>query len=504
MKIFQCSKIKELDQYTIEHEPIRPIDLMERAADALCDALVKRWGVDTPFVIFAGQGNNGGDALAVARKLVNKGYDVETFLFNTTNHLSEDCEANRDRLKEVDGVKFVEVVKEFHVPELTTSHVVVDGLFGTGLNKPLTGGYAGLVKFINASDATVVSIDVPSGLNGDGNRFDVYPSIIINADLTLTLQVPKMAFFFAENEEVIGEVEVLDISLSEEGIEKVETPFSMIEENDVKSLIKPRSKFAHKGDFGHALLIAGSYGMAGAAIMSAKACLYSGVGLLTVHAPSLNVPMLQTVVPEAMAQPDLNEYYFATPMPVESFDSIAMGPGLGQREETVLALIDQMYACKVPLVLDADALNILSEHPIEYDKIPPHSILTPHPKELERLVGKCTSSLERMQKAINFAAKTQCYIILKGAYSIVITPDGTCAFNPTGNPGMATGGSGDVLTGILLALLAQDYSSHDAALLAVYVHGLAGDIAADKWGMTAMTAMSIVRALPQAWKQIER
>lgn len=504
MKIFQCKNIRELDQYTIEHEPIRPIDLMERAADALTSAITQRWTTDTPFVIFAGQGNNGGDALAVARKLVEKQYNVETFLFNTSDHLSEDCTTNRDRLKEMEGVKFTEVTKQFQIPQLTDKHVVVDGLFGTGLDKPLTGGYAGLVKFINSSDATVVSIDIPSGLNGDGRRFDIYPNVIVNADLTLTLQMPKMAFFFAENEDVIGEWEVLDIGLSEDGIRKIETPFSLLEEEDIKSLVRPRKKFAHKGDFGHALLIAGSYGMAGASIMSAKACLKSGVGLLTVHAPSLNLPVLQTVVPEAMIQPDLNEYCFTTPSSTQDYDALGIGPGLSQREETVDAFLLQLEDIQAPLVLDADALNILSENQEYLKKLPPYSILTPHPRELERLVGKCTDSYERLQKTIELAATVRAYIVLKGAYSIIIFPDGHCAFNSTGNPGMATAGSGDVLTGVVLALLAQGYSAEDAATIATYTHGLAGDKAASKNGMTAMTAMDIVDELPEAWKQLER
>jgi NAD(P)H-hydrate epimerase len=504
MKIFQCNKIKELDQYTIEHEPIRSIDLMERAATALFNAIVDRWSVETPFVIFAGQGNNGGDALAVARMLVENGYDVETFLFNTSNHLSEDCAQNRDRLMAIDGVKFTEVAKQFQIPQLTIDHVVVDGLFGTGLNKPLSGGYAGLVNFINSSDATVVAIDTPSGLNGDGIQFGVYPPVIIKADLTLTLQVPKMAFFFAECEEYVGTYEVLDIGLSEEGMDKLETPFSLVEEDDITDLFKPRSKFAHKGDFGHALLVAGSYGMAGAAIMAAKACLKSGVGLLTVHTPSLNLPMLQTVVPEAMVEPDMNEYSFSTPMDIQKYDAIAMGPGLGQRDETVEAFLLQLEETQSPIVLDADALNILAANKDYLKKLPPCSILTPHPKELERLVGACASSNERLQKAIELSAMTHSYVILKGAYSAVISPNGHCVLNTTGNAGMATGGSGDVLTGIILALLAQNYAPGDAAALATYIHGLAGDFAAERFGMTSMTAMDIVEALPDVWKQFEK
>jgi hydroxyethylthiazole kinase-like uncharacterized protein yjeF len=502
MKIFQCKKIKELDQYTIEHEPIRSIDLMERSAEALYKAIASRWTVDVPFIIFAGPGNNGGDALALSRLLIGAGYNVQTYLFNPENKLSEDCTTNRDRLAGIPSVLFTEVTKQFVPPAITENHIVIDGLFGSGLDKPLSGGYAGLVKYINASPAKIVSIDIPSGLNGDGNRFDVYPNIIVKASLTLSLQFPKVAFFFAENQDCIGEVQTLDIGLSQEGIDKTDSIFTLLEEGDVKSLIKSRPKFSHKGDYGHALLIAGSYGMAGAAIMGAKACLRSGVGLLTVHTPSLNLPMVQVAVPEAIVQPDENEYVFTNSVFCSDYQAMGIGPGLRQKEETASALIDQLSVCDIPLVLDADALNILSERKDKLTAVPYGSILTPHPKELERLTSVCVNSYERLMKAIELSASLKSFIILKGAFSVIVCPDGSCYFNTTGNPGMATAGSGDVLTGIVLSLLAQDYDPKSAAILATYVHGLAGDIAAREYGEIGMTAMNIVDSLPQAWKQL--
>jgi hydroxyethylthiazole kinase-like uncharacterized protein yjeF len=502
MKIFQCRKIKELDRYTIEHEPIESIALMERAAVALTAAITKRWDSKIPFVVFAGPGNNGGDALAVARLLAEKGYRVEAYLFNTADKISDECKQNRDLLAVMENITFTEIIQKFIPPHLSEEQVIVDGLFGSGLNKPLTGGFAGVVKYINASPAKVVAIDIPSGLNGDGNRFDVYPNIIIKADLTLTLQLPKLAFYFSENENILGEWEVLDIGLSKEGIEKTATNFSMLEEEEVKAIMRPRKKFAHKGDFGHALLIAGSYGMAGASVLTARACIRSGVGLLTVHAPSENVPILQTSVPEAMVESDIDQYVFSTPTYSDDYQAIGIGPGLGLKEETVSALLEQIKECQSPMVLDADALNILSLHKEALPMLPVDTILTPHPKELERLTGKCSDSYERLQKAIELACATKSYIVLKGAYSAIVSPDGCCLFNPTGNPGMATGGSGDVLTGIILALLSQGYSGKEAAIIGTYVHGLAGDIAASKWGMIGMTATSIVDALPSAWKQL--
>jgi NAD(P)H-hydrate epimerase len=300
----------------------------------------------------------------------------------------------------------------------------------------------------------------------------------------------------------LGEWELLDINLSQEGIENNFTSWHLTEESDIKKLIKPRKRFAHKGNYGHALLIAGSYGMAGASVLAAKACLKTGVGLLTVHIPLKNNDILQTAVPEAMAQHDMHENYFTTPVYPDSYTSIAIGPGLGQSEETAAALMEQIKLCQEPIVLDADALNIIAEHRQILPSIPKGSILTPHPKELERLVGKCESSFARMIKARDLATNCKIHIVLKGAYTIVVTPEGNCFFNPTGNPGMATAGSGDVLTGVLLSLLSQGYTSEEACKLGVYLHGLAGDIAKEKLGERGLTSGDIADNIPFAWLKL--
>lgn len=502
MKIFPTQSIKELDAYTIANEPIASIDLMERAAQALTQAIAERWEVDTPFTAFAGPGNNGGDALAVSRLLAEKGYKVEVYLFNTKGNLSPDCEANKERLAGVEHVDFHEVTSQFVPPVLTDDHIVIDGLFGSGLNKPLSGGFAAVVKYINASPAQVVAIDVPSGLMGEENTFNVRANII-RADLTLSLQLPKLAFLFAENQEFVGEWELLDIGLSEDAIEDTDTDYFLLEGEDMQYLLKPRGKFAHKGDFGRALLIAGSQGMAGASVLAAKACLRSGVGLLKLHVPQCNNVIVQTSVPEAMTELDASDTCFACPTDTDEYQAVGVGPGLGKSEETEAALLELIDSCQVPMVVDADALNILGEHRKFIGRLPKGSILTPHPKELERLVGNCQDSYERLTKARELARTSGLYIILKGAYSVVITPQGQCYFNTTGNPGMATGGSGDVLTGVVLALLAQGYAPKDAACLAMYVHGLAGDVARKKHGMMGMTAGDIVKYLPLAWRMME-
>ncbi|MBR5205024.1 MAG: NAD(P)H-hydrate dehydratase [Bacteroidaceae bacterium] len=501
MKILSSAQLKELDKYTIIHEPIASIDLMERAARALTEAIVQRWDNSFDIVVFAGPGNNGGDALAVARMLSKKGYRVEVFLFNTKGKLSEECQTNLNRLKTCGSIYFTEISTQFDPPNLTEKHLVIDGLFGSGLNKPLNGGFASVVKYINSSKAQVVAIDIPSGLMGEDNTYNVRTNII-RADVTLSIQLPKLSFLFPENEDIVGEWELLDIQLKQSFIDSVSSAYSILEESEVRSLIKPRKRFAHKGTFGHGLLIASSYGMAGASILSAKACLKSGIGLLTVHVPIHNHDLLQVTVPEAIVHTDIQERYFAQPTHLNKYSALAIGPGLGREEDTALAMMEQIQGSNLPIVLDADAINILSTHRNWLSRLPKRCILTPHLGELERLIGKCLDTYERLIKVKELASYLQSYIIVKGAWTCIVTPEGNFHFNPTGNPGMATGGSGDVLTGILLGLLAQGYSREEACKLGVYIHGMAGDIAAEEKTEISMTANDIVEALPIAWKKI--
>jgi NAD(P)H-hydrate epimerase len=378
---------------------------------------------------------------------------------------------------------------------------VIDGLFGNGLNKPLSGGFAAVVKYINTSKAQIVAIDIPSGLMGEDNTYNIRTHIV-RADVTLGIQLPKLSFLFPENEDIVGEWELLDIGLKLCFIDAAPSIFSILEKEEIRRIIKPRKRFAHKGNFGHGLLIAGSYGMAGASILSAKACLRSGIGLLTVHAPIHNHDLLQTTVPEAIVQTDIHERYFAQPTDLSKYKALAIGPGLGQEEDTALAMMEQIQGSTLPIILDADAINILSTHRNWLSRIPKRCILTPHLGELERMVGKCMDTYERLTKVKELATYLQSYVIVKGAWTVIVTPEGQYHFNPTGNPGMATAGSGDVLTGILLALLAQGYSQEEACKLGVYVHGLAGDIAAGEMTEISMTAGDIIAALPKAWKEI--
>ena len=502
MKIFTAAQIHELDKYTIENEPIESIDLMERAAKALTRAIMDEYNSLMPVIVFAGPGNNGGDALAVARMLAENNYAVTAYLFNVSGKLSNDCAVNKVRLMDNRRVKnFIEVRQEFDPPVLEEGMLIIDGIFGSGLNKPLAGGFASLVKYINSSAATVVSIDVPSGLMTEDNTYNVRANII-HADLTLTLQHVKLAFLFKENQPYVGRLKVLDIRLSKEGIQKLDANYTMLEENDVRQMIQPRSAFAHKGDMGHALLIAGSYGMGGAAVLAAKACLRSGCGKLTVHSPKKNNMVLQMSVPEAIIQLDREETTFSEPIDTEEYHVVGIGPGIGTSEQTAIAMISQIRRSQCPIVADADALNMLGTHRSWMQQLPKGMILTPHPKELDRMEGNCADSYERLVKASNLAERIQGYVILKGHYSALCMPDGHVIFNSTGNAGMATAGSGDVLTGIITGLLARGYKQEEACLLGMYLHGLAGDIAAKELGEESLIASDLIQYLPKAFKRL--
>lgn len=497
MKIFTATQIRELDRFTIEHEPIKSVDLMERAARALTWTISETWSNEVPFIVFAGPGNNGGDALAVARMLAEKGYKLSVYLFNISNKLSEDCAINRQRIVDGNRIKsFTEVKDEFDPPRLEKGTVIIDGLFGSGLNKPLAGGFASLVRYINKSQAEVVSIDMPSGLMAEDNTYNIGTNII-QADLTLTLQHKKLAFLFAENQQFIGKLKVLDIRLSKEGEEILWTRYSIAEENDIRKLLLKRNEFAHKGEMGHALLLAGCHGMAGAAILAARACLRAGAGKVTVRTARRNNDIMQISVPEAIVSADKEDHHISEALPMEDYDAVGIGPGIGTNEHTAIAVITQIRRSQVPIVLDADALNILASHRAWLQQLPPGVIMTPHPKEMERMAGnRFSNSYERLCKAQDMAEQLKAYILLKGKYTALCTPDGNIIFNSTGNAGMATAGSGDVLTGIITGLLARGYQKGDACLLGMYLHGLAGDLAARELGEESLMASDIIAFLP--------
>ena len=501
MKIFTSAQIHELDKFTIENEPVKSIDLMERSAKAITQAITEVWGSQTPVIIFAGPGNNGGDALAVGRMLCDKGYDVCAYLFNVSGHLSEDCVINRKRLFDKKSKALIEVTQEFEPPQLDAGTLVVDGLFGSGLNKPLAGGFASLVKYINASPAQVVSIDIPSGLMTEDNTYNVRTNII-RANLTLTLQLPKLSFLFPENQMYIGRLKVLDIRLSKQGIDKIDANYTLIEENDIRPRLLHRDPFAHKGKMGNALIIAGSYGMGGASVLATKACLRAGAGKVTTHTPKRNSMLLQISVPEAIIQFDREETIFSEAVDTEDFNAVGIGPGLGTSEQTAIAIIAQLRRTQCPVVADADAINVIANHRAWLQQLPKGIIMTPHPKEFDRLEGPSTDSYERLMKARDLAQRLHGYILVKGHHTSLCLPDGHIMFNSTGNAGMATAGSGDVLTGIITGLLARGYKHEDACVVGMYLHGLAGDIAARELGIESVIASDLIKYIPQAFQRI--
>ncbi|MDR1601569.1 MAG: NAD(P)H-hydrate dehydratase [Tannerella sp.] len=498
-KIFKTEKVKKLDQYTIVHEPISSIDLVERAATAFVNAFCSHYPTPCPVYVFAGQGNNGADALAVARLLHEAGYDPEVYLFNPKHDLSPKCETNKKRLLARHEIRFFEIIHDFIPPTVHADDIVIDGLFGTGLSRPLGGGFAAVVDYLNRSNATIVSIDIPSGLFGEDNRKNDR-SHIIKAKRTYTFEFPKLAFLLAENESFTGQWTVLPIGIHPAAVAKTDTPYRFVTDKDVKGVIRPRRTFSHKGSFGHALLIAGGRGKMGAAVLAAGACMRSGVGRLTVHLPQRGETVLQTAVPEAMLSLDENVDFVSSLPEIENHEAIGIGPGIGVHDISAGVLETLLKTATKPLVLDADALNILAADKNRIQLLPPRTILTPHPREFDRLFGESADDYERLHKAMNMAAKHALYIVLKGAYTAVCTPEENAFFNSTGNAGMATAGSGDVLTGLILGLLAQGYTPETAAVAGVYLHGLAGDIAKANHSEESLIAGDLIRALGKAFR----
>lgn len=497
MKIFSTSLVRSLDAYTIEHEPIASIDLMERAAQAIFEAYAMSFNLQRPILIVAGPGNNGGDALALARILVWVKSDVRVLLLHN-GKLSADCETNLQQLRNLKAEIITEITDSFVFPNINKETVIVDGIFGSGLSRPAEGVFAEAIDHINRSGCEVLSIDVPSGLHGELNPDISVP--IVKATRTFTLQFPKLAFLLPETGIFAGNWSVLDIGIHPEAISQTETRYFFIEKEYIQPKIKIREKFSHKGTYGHALIFAGSRDMAGAAVLSSEAALRSGAGLVTVHSASCNRIILQTAVPEVIFESDNNEHCISEFRDLTKFNAIAIGPGIGQTGETSSFLKNILSVYSNPVVLDADALNIIAANNELLHLIPENSILTPHPKEFERLFGKSTNSYDRLQKASEIAQSHKIIIILKGAHTQIFMPDGKIYFNSTGNAGMATGGSGDVLTGIMVSLLAQGYQPQDAALTGVFLHGLAADLIPET--EETMLASDIIRGLKLAFKAL--
>lgn len=497
MKILNVDQIRALDKSTIEHEPIAPLNLMERAALAFVDWFVDHFSGTTPTKIFCGLGNNGGDGLAIARLLLERNYPIEVHVVRYAPRESDDFMHNHRRLKLLtETVRYIEATQD--IPALRHNEVIIDAILGSGLSRPAEGIVKSVIEQINRSPATVVSVDIASGLYAD--KANEPTDVIIEPDHTVTFQLPKLAFVLPKNGRYVGDWHIVDIRLHKRYIDQAPTPYYFTQPQDARLLLRKRNRYTNKGTFGHALLLAGSYGKMGAALLAARACLRSGVGLLTVQVPQCGYEVLQTAVPEAMCLPDSNTNVLTglskldSPPPT-SYDTVGVGPGIGKAPETLDMLKGLLKSIKKPMVVDADALNLLSENRELLKQLPPNSILTPHPKEFERLTKKWDTDYQKLDMLRDFAKTNRVVVVLKGAYSAVATPDGDVHFNSTGNPGLSTGGTGDVLTGVLTALLAQGYDPIEAAVLGVFAHGLAGDAVAEQRGPIGMIASDVVEAL---------
>ncbi|OON70670.1 NAD(P)H-hydrate dehydratase [Hymenobacter sp. CRA2] len=501
MKLLTAAQTRQADAATIEHEGISSLALMERAATAFVDWLTARLAPAEAgaVLVLCGPGNNGGDGLAAARLLHQRGYQVQVGLLPADKH-SADFEANRRQLPA--AVSVADWPPQ-ELPPIQPGTVVIDALFGTGLSRPLEGAAAALVQHLNAAQARVVSIDLPSGLFT--NAPQPADSPVVRARHTVTFELPKLALLLPQNASYVGQWHAVPIGLSPQFLAEVSADMHLVDAALLADKLPARPTFAHKGTFGHALLLAGSKGKIGAAVLAAHACLRGGVGLLTVQVPGVGYPVLQTAVPEAMCLTDTCKTHLSELPDLKPYNAVGMGPGIGQDDMTRAALEELLCTARAPLVLDADALNLLGANRSLLDLMPPGTLLTPHPKEFERLTEKARDDYHRLELLRGFARQYQCYVLLKGAYSCLAAPDGQLYFNTTGNPGMATGGSGDILTGLCTALRAdQRLSPLDAALLAIYAHGRAGDLATADTGQAGLVAGDLPRYIGQALQELTR
>ena len=502
MKILPVEKIREADAYTIAHEPIADIDLMERASVACFRWITEKLNERIKVLVFAGTGNNGGDGLAIARMLQQKHFPVDVFLTGNEENLSPSCRSNFERFCNISPGNIRWLDENSPLPEIRHEDVIIDSLLGSGLTRPAGGFIAAVIRHINQSKALTISIDLPSGLFCDISYKTAQEPLIIEADYTLSFLPPKLAFFMPENNKYLGSWHLLDIGISQEYIDKVVIENYLLERQMLAPILIKRQKFDHKGTFGHTLLICGSYGKMGAAVLASKAALRSGSGLVTLHAPAAGVPIIQTAAPEAMMTIDINERSISEIPDLAPYTAIGIGCGIATEVQTQKAVKLLIQQAGQPIVFDADAINILSENKTWLGFLPAGCIFTPHPKEFLRLAGKHKNDFDRIQMQREFSFRHRAYVVLKGAHTTITSPEGDCYFNSTGNPGMATAGSGDVLTGLITGLKAQGYSSLDACMLGVFLHGRAGDLASDVIGQESLIASDIINYLGNAFQTL--
>jgi ADP-dependent NAD(P)H-hydrate dehydratase / NAD(P)H-hydrate epimerase len=499
MRVLNAAQMREADRRTIHEIGIPSLVLMENAGRQVVAAMETVHGdlAEHQVAVLCGRGNNGGDGFVVARTLLQRGVDVSVFLIGRVADVRGDARTNLDILGRL-GLAVVEIGDsqdwELHFSEIQDSTIIVDAMFGTGLNAPLSGLLETVVADVNASGIPVVAVDLPSGLSADSHE-PIGDSI--EAGVTIALAAPKLSLVLPPAETRAGDIVIADIGIPTEVIEAVDGPrVELLTRAATRELLTPRTADSHKGDYGRVLIVAGSRGKTGAAYLSATGALRAGAGLVTVATPSSCLPILAAMGSEFMTEsldetPDGIDPYAVELILESARDVIAIGPGLGQLPGTrafVRALVDR---ATLPLVIDADGLNAFAGEPEALAGREGRTvIITPHPGEMARLVGVSAEDVQanRLEIARSFASAHHVYVVLKGHRTLIATPEGTVFINPTGNPGMATGGTGDVLTGMVAASLAQLLDAEAACKLSVYLHGLAGDLAEADEGEVSMTA----------------
>ncbi|SFN29421.1 NAD(P)H-hydrate epimerase [Chryseobacterium oleae] len=499
MKILTAEQIRRWDAFTISHEPVSSIQLMERASEALAGWISENCKNHKKIALFCGNGNNGGDGFAVARMLYMKGFDVDIFVKYTKGKFSDDASVNVKRLRDLSGIS-VREFKEADQYNFDAKTVVIDALFGTGLSRPLEGIFKELVEVLNEENCIKISIDLPSGLPAD--HMPENDAAIFKADYTLSFQSWKKSFLHPETGKYTGKVIILDIGLHSGYLQTETTEDFVINEKLVDGIFKPRQDFSHKGTYGKVTIAGGSFGKMGAAVLATQSALKTGAGLTFTLAPRCGYEILQISCPEAMFTEGGGEF-------IENFETenetvYGIGPGLGTHEETQKGLLNFLKRYTKPLILDADALNIISKDCKNLKLIPDLSVITPHPKEFERLFGSTENSFERLKLAREKAAELNIYIVLKDHHTQIVSPDGNVFYNITGNAGLAKGGSGDILTGILTSLIAHGYSQEDACILGVWLHGRAADLAAGKYSKESMLPTDVINTFGSVFEELNR
>ena len=502
MKIFSKEQIYEGDKLTAEKQNISSTDLMERAATQIFNWMHMRMqGAQVPIHIFCGIGNNGGDGLVLARHLILDGYNVNTYVINCSDKRSKDFLINYDRIKNVTKKWPILLNCSEDFPEIHPDDIIVDAVFGIGLNRPVDDWVKALFLHFRAAKAFTLSIDIPSGLHTDKAVTD--EDAVVWAGYTLSFATPKLVFFLPETAKFTIQWEVLDIGLDQEFLYNTITEADLIGKNEVLPMYIPRDKFSHKGQFGHALIIGGSYGKIGAVTLASKAALSVGAGLISAYIPKCGYTVLQSSFPEAMVITDKDEEKITS----ISFDIqptvIGFGIGAGTDTKTISAFEGFLKTNKTPLVIDADGINILSKKKALLKLLPLQTVLTPHPKELERLIGTWKNDFDKLKKVKAFSKKYSAIIVIKGANTITVFQD-KLYVNTTGNPGLATAGSGDVLTGIITGLISQGYSNLSATIFGVYLHGKSADIAVENFGYQSLIASHVIEYLGEAYIDLFR